>query len=355
MVFVPLWYIKKIVNMSDKNLSPEEILREKEIAGGIVYDDPSGLNLDTDLSDNVYNETVKESTPNNQQTPSIEPEETKPLELGWKNLPVGMLPSKGLFYPDGSRIAIRPAEVKEIRQFSTIDEDDMLDIDDKLNFILDSCCRIKFGEGVVSYKDLKQEDRFFIIMAIRDLTFVKGENRIIVSPEGGCSTRGCDGMEGIELRTGVLSNYEILEELTKFYSHSERCFIFPIKRIGKTIRMSPPSIGVTKAISSFVRDAVKKGDEVDQSFIKIAPFYLEEWRGLDYFKIKEAMITSSEEWTKEEFSAYFELAERIKIGTNLKIKVRCDACGDGEVTAPIYFPSGFRSLFVISDIFRELF
>jgi hypothetical protein len=342
--------------MSDKNLSPEEILREKEISGGIVYDDPNGLNLDTELSGNVYS---KESSPKTNDLPSeplVQESETRPLDLGWKNLPIGMLPSQGLFYPESSRIAIRPAEVKEIRQFSTIDEDDMLDIDDKLNYILDSCCRIKFDEsGVVSYKDLKQEDRFFIIMAIRDLTFVQGENRIIVNPEGGCTTKGCNGMEGIELRTGVLSNYDINEDLKKFYSHSERCFVFPIRRIGKTIKMIPPSIGVTKAISSFVRDAVKRGDEVDESFIKIAPFYLSEWRGLDYFKIKEAMVSSSEEWTKEEFSAYFELAERIKIGTDLKIRVKCDSCGDGEVTAPIYFPSGFRSLFVISDIFRELF
>lgn len=119
--------------------------------------------------------------------------------------------------------------------------------------------------------------------------------------------------------------------------------------------MSPPSIGVTKAISSFVADCVAKGEEVDKSFIKIAPFYFSDWRGLDYFKIKETMVSSLEEWTKEEFSAYFELSEKIKIGTNLRVRVKCDSCGAGEVTAPIYFPSGFRSLFVISDIFRELF
>ncbi len=342
--------------MSDKNLSPEEILREKEISGGIVYDDPNGLNLDTEISENIYG-AAQTSKPNKAPVEQlVNREESRPLDLGWKNLPVGMLPSQGLFYPETSRIAIRPADVKEIRQFSTIDEDDMLDIDNKLNYILDSCCRIKFDEGgVVSYKDLKQEDRFFIIMAIRDLTFVKGENRIIVNPDGGCTTKGCGGMEGIELRTGVLSNYDINENLKKYYSHTERCFIFNIRRIGKTIKMTPPSIGVTKAISSFVRDAVKKGDEVDQSFIKIAPFYLNEWRDLDYFKIKEAMVSSNLEWTKEEFSAYFELSEMIKIGTKLKIRVKCDSCGEGEVTAPIYFPSGFRSLFVISDIFRELF
>lgn len=360
--------------MSDKNLSPEEILREKEIAGGISYDDPDGLNLDSDISENVYSGETPESVQTktsqeidlgnahqNKTTPTesrpVMAEDEKPLDLGWKNLPMHMLPSRGLFYPEGTRIAIRPAEVREIRQFSTIDEDDMLDIDNKLNFVLDSCCKIKFSTDgkLVSYKDLKQEDRFFVVMAIRDLTFVKGENRIIINTNKGCSTNGCPGMEGIELRTGVLSNYDISDDLMKYYSHEERCFVFPIRRIGKTIRITPPSIGVTRAISNFVKESVKRREEVDESFIKIAPFYFNDWDGLDYFKIKESMITSNEEWTKEEFSAYFELAEMIKIGTNLRLKVKCDTCGDGEVTAPIYFPRGFRSLFVISDIFRELF
>jgi hypothetical protein len=346
------------------NLSPEEILREKEIQGGIRYDDPSDLSLEPEVLTNVYSDQP-------QQTPQIQEEEKPketipaqpefkeqaPMDLGWKNLPLGMLPSKGLFYPENSRIAIRAAEVKEIRQYSMIDEDDMLDIDSKLNYVLDSCCTIKFGDtgSVVSYKDLKQEDRFFVIMAIRDLTFVKGENRIILDGTRSCSTKGCNGMEAIELRTGVLSNYDLDENLMKYYSFKERKFVFPIRRIGKTVKMTVPSIGVTRAISDFVKNAVRRGEEVDQSFIKIAPFYFEDWRGLDEFKIREAMISSSEQWTKEEFSVYFELADKIKVGTKLKARLKCDSCGEGEVTAPITFPSGFRSLFVISDIFRELF
>lgn len=355
--------------MSNKNLSPEEILREKEITGGISYDDPDGLNLDQETQEDVYSDSAGESqsVTTGPNLGNIRPEETSikeqkttetsPLELGWKNLPMRMLPSKGLFYPEGARIAIRPSEVREIRQFSTIDEDDMLDIDNKLNFILDSCCKIKFSEngGLVSYKDLKQEDRFFVVMAIRDLTFVKGENRIIINTDKGCSTKGCSGMDKVELRTGVLSNYEIDDNLMKYYSSSERIFIFPIRRIGKNIKMSPPSIGVTRAISNFVKESVKKGEYVDESFIKVAPFYFNDWSGLDYIKIKEGMITSMEEWTKEEFSAYLGLSEKIRIGTNLKLKLNCDTCGEGEVTAPIYFPYGFRSLFVISDIFGELF
>ena len=33
---------------------------------------------------------------------------------------------------------------------------------------------------VASYKDLKEEDRFYIIFQIRDVTFKQGENKIMI-------------------------------------------------------------------------------------------------------------------------------------------------------------------------------
>jgi hypothetical protein len=65
-------------------------------------------------------------------------------------------------------------------------------------------------------------------------------------------------------------------------------------------------------------------------------------------------MRESDNWTKEEFYIYFELSERIKVGTKPKATVKCPKCGGREVTAEITFPRGIRSLFIISDIFREL-
>lgn len=349
------------------SLSPEDILRQKEIAGGVKYDHPTDAPVtdiaDSDMPSNVYQEN-KQLTESNttvdlgksKLTQDKAPIETQvnSMDLGWKNLPVSMLPSAGMFYPEGTKIAIRPAEVREIRLFSTIDDGDMVDLDTKLNFILESCSRVKFSPNdVVSYLDLKKEDRFFIIMAIRDLTFVKGENRIIIKPRRKCTTDGCEGIEAIELRTGVLSSYELDQRLMKYYSQEERSFVFHIRKLNKKIRMSIPSIGVSNILSDWITRMVKEGREVDESFIKIAPFYFTEWRTLSDSVINEAMIESNN-WSKEEFSIYFQLADMIKVGTDLNVKIKCDKCSDGEVTAPIYFPGGFRSLFVISDIFGEL-
>jgi hypothetical protein len=338
------------------SLSPEEILRNKELAGGVVYDD-SIQNLSEEKIQHLEKEVGEQLKPGENVYPNNSTEQNQPIKIepGWKNLPVSIIPSMGLFYPEGTQIAIKPAEVKEIRQFSTVDDTDMLDVNTKLNMILDSCCRIKFPlEGLADFRDLKQEDRFFIILAIRDLTFVKGENRIILTPNKKCSKNGCESKNPIELRTGVLSNYSIDSKLNKFYSRNKNKFVFPLKKLGKDIEMSVPSIGVMESISRFVKNEIKKGNDVDESFIRIAPFYFENWRSLTDDEIKKVMISSENTWSKEEFSVLFEMSSLINVGTRLDVKIPCDVCGEGEVTAPITFQGGFRSLFVISDIFGEL-
>lgn len=368
----------------NNGLSPEQILKMKEIEGGIKYDDPiteeqsSITTIEKEEGQQIPEIKQEDPKPEpignvNQQDPKINVvgldqsvsknsfgkaqtvSDSPAFDSGWKNLPVSILPSKGMFYPDKTRIAIRAAEVKEIRHFSTIDEDDNLDIEEKLSYILDRCFRMDFpGEGVVSYKDLKQEDRFFVIMAIRDLTFVRGENSIVLKPKKKCkSTPDCPFNEGIELRTGVLSAYDIEGDILKYYNQETRSFIFTIKRTGKSIEMSVPSIGVTQAISDFVRSEYLKNNQIDEGFIQIAPFIFSEWRDLTQEKIK-IKLKESDFWSKEEYSLYFGLSEKIKIGTKLEAKQKCPVCGDEEVTADITFPGGIRSFFLISDIFREL-
>jgi dimeric dUTPase (all-alpha-NTP-PPase superfamily) len=349
------------------NLSPEEILRMKEMEGGHTYDpdhlvqrDVTADNIKTEQNqDPVIPQVSNDPIQPNQQVQQIqiqqEPAKNAVYELGWKNLPMHILPSKGMFYPDGTRIAIRAAEVKEIRHFSTIDEDDRIDIEEKLGMVLDSCMRIDFpGEGVVSFKDLKVEDRFFVVLAIRDLTFTRGENMIILIPDTECGKKDCPIKEGFELRTGVLSSYSIDEKILKYYDKSERCFVFEIKKTGKKVKMGVPSIGIANKISDFIVHCSNRKIEIDESFLRILPFILEEWRTTTNDSILSLMEDSNKNWTKEEFSIYFELSEMIKIGTKTKAQIDCPKCGAKEVTADISFPGGIRSLFLISDIFSEL-
>ena len=366
------------------NLSPEEILKKREEQGGLVYDDP-----DANITGPDYTQEHAEGTnPENLSdlehvsqsfseargsSRSLNPDQESDIstktsfgksqthkqntlsENGWKNIPVEVLPTRGQYYPYGTRISIRPAEVREIRHFSTIDDEDRLDIEEKLSYVLDRCLRMEFpNEGLISYKDLKQEDRFYLILSIRDLTFVKGENSIFLKTKKKCKeTSECPFNNGIELRTGALDSYRIEDKIMKYYNSQTGSFIFNIKKTGKKVEMFIPSIGVTQEISSYVNQAYRMGITIDPGFLQISPFLFNDWRDLSFDKYVNKM-RECDYLTKEEYSVLFELSQMIKVGTKMEVKQNCPVCGGMEVTADITFPKGLRSLFVISDIFGEL-
>jgi len=362
----------------NRNLSPEEILKNKEQEGGIEFDPIPSTSKSEEITNKLENiSQIDQDIPNDkienplekrlrelEESKSIEPglgksissqESQRTIEDGWKNLPLEILPSRGAFYPAGTRIAIRPAEVREIRHFSSVEEEDRISVNESLNYILERCLRMIFpNDGVVTYKDIIQEDRFYIIMAIRDLTFLRGENVIMLRPDKKCKAKpDCPFVDGIELRTGVLSTFEIEERVSKYFDENLGGFSFELKSSpGKKISMYVPTIGVTDAISDFLAEARRKKVAVEKDFIRIAPFLFPDWRNIGYNQIYSKM-RESDYWTKEEFSLYYVLSERIKIGTKLKASVVCPSCSE-EVTAPILFKNGIKSLFVISDIFGEL-
>jgi hypothetical protein len=345
-----------------KDVNPEDaqkILEERERKSGLTYDNPTpDQNEKNEEEQERVIETPIEKVAADAPRPSLGRSITTPppthagMETGWKNLPLHLLPTQGNYYPEGTQIAIRAAEVKEIRHYSSIDDADLISIEDKLNYILDKCTRIYFGEsGLTDYRDIKYEDRFYIILAIRDLTFLRGENRILLKPKVDCVKTTCPLSNGIELRTGVLSRFQIDDNIMKYYSPEEKIFQFYIPKMDRTIPMAIPSIGVMERLTSFYKSGKAKGQMIDDSFRKIAPYIFEDWRQMNDGYIISRM-REIDYWTKEEFSLAFEMSGRLKVGTKTTANIKCN-CG-AEVTAPISFPGGYRSIFVISDIFRDI-
>ena len=99
--------------------------------------------------------------------------------VGYIEFDTANLPSGGNFYRSDMKIHIRPARVGEIRDFSTMDEQNIKDVDDKLNNMLMMCIKINFGKGAGSYKDLMEEDRIYLLLALRELTFKDGESQLL--------------------------------------------------------------------------------------------------------------------------------------------------------------------------------
>jgi hypothetical protein len=324
----------------------------------------SQFEYDKDVSDYKIPDWIPNSQGNNQSTPNPVNNQSNTNSLGkairtpmgmeseWKNIPVESLPSRGFGYPEGFEIAIKAAEVKEIRQYSTVDEADRIDLDEKLNTIISKCMKIRWNGGFLEHYDLWYEDRFFVIMSIRDLTFIKGENRILLPVTKNCSKPDCEIADQIELKANLLDSFVMEDEILKRYSRDTFSFKFVPKDGSPEMNLYIPTVGVTTVCRKIIKDKKEKGKKFDESFANIATFIIPDWRGLDE-RTYDQYERASNEWTPLQFSIADQISSKINFATKSRIYSKCNSCG-GEVTAQISFPRGYRSLFVISDIFSQL-
>jgi len=256
-------------------------------------------------------------------------------------------PSKGLFYPQGTRFFIRSAQVKEIRHFSTINEQDPFTIDEALNEILKSCLMIRQPNRQMSFKDLKEEDRIYIIMAVRELTFPKGENQLVLK----VPCKECNHENEIKVVNDSFEHNEVDEKLMKYYNEETRRFEVQTRSNG-TIIITPPSIGLMMEITKYIQKSQQEGKKLDQSFIKVLPYIDTDWRGFNEARIKNLEIEFMS-WDTTKYNTMYTLTDMCKVGVKEDLHEICEKC-QSEVTTPISFPGGIKSLFVVSDIAGEL-
>ena len=133
--------------------------------------------------------------------------------LGWHVLDQTTLPSQGKFYPADSVIKIRSAKAAEIRHFSTMDENNYIDMEEKLNSIVESCSQMTSGKKRMSWKDILEEDRIVLLLNIRDLTFPEPENKLMLKGKTEKTKKQVD----IELAVKNLIPTEIDEEIERYY------------------------------------------------------------------------------------------------------------------------------------------
>jgi len=321
----------------------ESIKKEFEAAEGISVE--ATEEKTTDLG-NVDPNRFRRVDPN-------DPEIKKLNELtGYIELDLSLLPSAGKFYRDDFEVHIRAARVGEIRDYSTMEETNVRDIDEKLNSIIAQCTKIMYGSQRGSYKDLLEEDRIYVILSIRELTFKEGEHRLMMPvKDRKCSTGSCKSQESVELRTNNLQFQEEDSLLSKYYDPETRSYAIETKNHG-VINMAPPTIGVMRAVTEYARAKEEEKQPWDKSMLMILPYMQREWRGWTDRSIF-ASITDFQGWSSSKYSLVYRLAEKMKVGVKTEFTYPCETCG-AEVTVPLSFPGGIKSLFVIHDLSSEL-
>jgi hypothetical protein len=249
----------------------------------------------------------------------------------------------GFFYPKGTTIQVRAAQVKEIQAYSMVDDNNYYDILEKMNDMLSSCVRIKHIDGTIgSYIEIRDPDRYYLIFLIRELTFQKGT---ILSTNVKCS---CGEENSIELIRMNFKKYDIDQKLIPYFDSRYNCFIFQLTN-DKTYYLTPPTIGVQKAFTEYViRENIQKR-KPNLSFLKIIPFTLVGKTSINQDEIKSEL----EKFQKiDDISFQFlnSAVEKMTFGIEKLIKY-CQ-CGL-EIHTPMSFPNGPSAIFVIHDAFDQ--
>jgi hypothetical protein len=196
---------------------------------------------------------------------------------------------------------------------------------------------------MLSYKDILEEDRIYLLLLIRDLTFPEPENKIMIKHDH--NGKSMD----VELAVKYLQTEGIDAEIAPYYSEESRAFVIQTKSAGE-VTMRPPSIGVMEEVTKFIESRQRERKSFDQSFLQILPYITQDWRGFGSKVIFEKEI-EFQGWNEKKYMVIYRLAEKMKVGVKTDLLVEHEG---EEVLVPMNFPGGIKSLFLISDLSGEL-
>jgi hypothetical protein len=197
--------------------------------------------------------------------------------------------------------------------------------------------RISFPNGQANWKDLKEIDRFYIILAIRDFTFTAGNNELRIKTS--------ENTEVVVHKDDV-SFIDLGDKIQKYYNDEKRCFTFPVKNpaIGH-INIYMPSVGVTQWLKSYIRKKSQRQEQYDQDFITIAPMLISDFRKLNDNTYAD-LIRQTMNWGPYEWSLVSKVKGIIQNAITPKLKY-IDESG-AEQETPLNFQGGIKAIFNVN-------
>lgn len=275
-------------------------------------------------------------------------------ESPWKLLNLNLLPSQGLMYPENTELLIRSAKVKEIRHWSTIDEHDPLDVREKINFVLNACTsfKIKGRPSKFTINDFCEVDRYYILFRIYELTFPKQENKLFANIR--CTNPKCNHVNRTQVTSKNLKGFEYPEELMKWYSPEERCFVIKSEKLGETIKIYLPTSGVKSMFRRKKKEDQQLGVEIDEAFYKFGPYLLNQYRGIDSKELS-VFKQDSYSWPENKFVFIHKFTDALEKQSINKAACTCEKCSS-LLESNIFLGGSFtvKDIFIISAGLDEL-
>ena len=273
-----------------------------------------------------------------------EPKEPKSqLDIGWQRIPLEALPSKGMFYPNGMQILMKAVSGTAVKHWATLNEQDGVQLDSMLNYMIEKHFSVSIPGTRASYKDLLDLDRIYLIFALNEYSFKNGENKVTaeIQLDNGET-------EKVHVTKDVISLFKLPEKLEKFYDEESKSLKFSLD--GETIYINLPTIGTSRFFYELREKKQRENKDLDLDFLRAGLFMVKDWRGLNEQAYNQ-MAQQSNGWSLRKTSLITRVVDALTEAISPQMTVQTSA---GEVTQPLNFQGGFKSLFIIPDILDEL-
>lgn len=319
------------------NIRPNESLNEKE---------QSDLDSFLQKSHNM--------SPMRQSMIGAEDSNYGEISGGWIPIDRREMGIRSMFYPEDWEFRVKPATVEAIKNWSSIDEENISVTNRVFNEIMKQCVSIYTPTGKLPWSKVNSWDRFWFILKVREYTFVKGEAELNYDEE--CPY--CDQTVFYDLKAKNL-DYEFPDDevVKNHYSIEERCWHIDPREYDldrMPVKLYVPTLEKDDAILQWAIRENEKGKNLNEPFVRFLPWMLskapKDEQVLEKF-IKECKRVF-DSWDIDMFNFMDEVLKNIQLTPSEKLKAVCPNCGE-EVHSSVRFQNGVKSLFAIPHKYRK--
>jgi hypothetical protein len=137
----------------------------------------------------------------------------------------------------------------------------------------------------------------------------------------------------------------------KFYDPVKRNFSLKHFKTGETFTFTLPTIGLSEFLKQYLTKKFQTKKSYDEYFYSVSYFVIPPDGNLteeEYFNLE----VESKNWSLERISAVTKFVDELQANIRPEVK-HITKTGATEVTVPLAFQGGFKSLFLIPDIFEQ--
>ena len=271
------------------------------------------------------------------------------VATGWIPINRDDMGVRSMFYPKEWEFFIKPATVQAIKNWTSIDEERIDQVNRVFNEIIKMCVKIDtHGKDGASWAQIKSWDRFWFILKVREYTFSTGESKIEFTDA--CSECGEDMV--FSLNSDNLF-YEFPDDdlIEKYWG--DGCWTINPREYDvdwDPIILYTPTLGKDDAIIEWATARGRAGQKIDENFIEMLVWMLNK-PSKDPQMLErqiQKLYTEYKSWDIDMYTFMKDVVKNITINPSEKLKMTCPNCSM-EATSNVQFPNGIKALFNVGS------